>query len=291
MTYDQLLTLEAIIKTGSFKAASEYLSKTQPTLSQAIKKLEDEFQITLFNRENYRATLTKTGEIFYRKSIGALETFRELETFAKELTKEGESEINISLDAICPLEKLSPIFEDFFQPHITTSLNLNIDLLAGLKAKILNKEVDFAIGSLFKDVEEFEYSKLMQIEMVPVISSKFKDEMSNNLSLYRRIPQIILNSSAKKDNKEIVGSFAGAKHWNTSDIFMKEQLICNGLGWGRLPVHQIKDKIDNKTLIEIKDVKEIPKFSVNMYLIKNKTQVLGPTARRLWEYISQTYSQ
>tara|TARA_B100001971_G_scaffold215185_1_gene259353 strand:- start:23310 stop:24185 length:876 start_codon:yes stop_codon:yes gene_type:complete len=291
MTYDQLLTLEAIIKTGSFKSASEYLAKTQPSLSQAIKKLEEEYQIVLFDRDSYRASLTKTGEIFYRKAVGAIETFRELETFAKELSKENESEINISLDAICPLEKLSPIFEDFFQPHITTSLNLNIDLLEGLKNRILNKEVDFAIGSMFKDVEEFEYSKLLQIEMIPVIATKHCESFDETLSIYRRIPQIILTSSANNSNKDIVGSFAGAKHWHTSDIFMKEQLITNGLGWGRLPIHQVEDKIKQGKLVEIENVKEIPKFNVNMYLIKNKTQVLGPTAKRLWEFISQTYAK
>lgn len=290
MTYDQLLTLEMIIKTGSFKAASEHMSKSQPSLSQAIKKLEEEFQITLFDRDNYRATLTTTGKVFYKKAIGAIETFKELETFGMELSKEIEGEINISLDAICPLEKFSPMFEDFFQPHITTSLNLNIDLLDGLKQKVLNHEADFAIGSLSPGLVEFESKKLMAIEMIPVIAKKHLEESKASLSLFRRIPQIILTSSAKADSSNIVGSFAGAKHWFTSDIFMKEQLIANGLGWGRLPIHQVSDKLKSGELVEIKNINEINKFEVNMYLIKDKTKVLGPTARKLWEFISQTYS-
>ena len=290
MTYDQLLTLEMIIKTGSFKAASEHMYKSQPSLSQAIKKLEEEFQITLFDRDNYRATLTATGKVFYKKAIGAIETFRELETFGKELSKEVEGEINISLDAICPLEKFSPMFEDFFQPHITTSLNLNIDLLEGLKEKILNHEVDFAIGSLSEGLSQFDCQQLMPIDMIPVIAKKHMDSSKGSLSLFRKIPQIVLTSSAKKTDRSIIGSLAGAKHWYTSDIFMKEQLITNGLGWGRLPYHQVCDKLDSGELVEINKVKEIPRFKVNMYLVKDKTKVLGPTARRLWEFISQTYS-
>lgn len=290
MTYDQILTLEMIIKTGSFKAASEHMSKSQPSLSQAIKKLEEEFQITLFDRDNYRATLTPTGKAFYKKAIGAIETFRELETYGLELSKEIESEINISLDAICPLEKFSPMFENFFQPHITTSLNLNIDLLEGLKQKLSNHEVDFAIGSLQAGLDEFDYRQLMAIDMIPVIAKKHLKEVKASLSLFRRIPQIVLTSSAKADSSNIVGSFAGAKHWFTSDIFMKEQLIANGLGWGRLPYHQVCDKLDSGELVEIKNIKEISSFKVNMYLLKDKTKVLGPTARSLWEFISQTYS-
>lgn len=47
MTIDQLETLEMIVEKGSFKAAAEALHKTQPSLSVAIKKLEDEFDLKL----------------------------------------------------------------------------------------------------------------------------------------------------------------------------------------------------------------------------------------------------
>ena len=42
MTYDQLLIFDAVVRFGSFKAASEILHKIQPSLSMAIKKLEHE---------------------------------------------------------------------------------------------------------------------------------------------------------------------------------------------------------------------------------------------------------
>ena len=47
MTFDQIEILEKIVEKGSFKAAAEALHRTQPTLSVAIKKLEDEFELLL----------------------------------------------------------------------------------------------------------------------------------------------------------------------------------------------------------------------------------------------------
>ncbi len=70
MTYDQLLTIEAVVNAGSFKAASKILGKTQPSLSAAVKKLEDEFQIKIFSRENYRPELTDQGKGVSRKVQG-----------------------------------------------------------------------------------------------------------------------------------------------------------------------------------------------------------------------------
>ncbi|MBC7465978.1 MAG: LysR family transcriptional regulator [Bdellovibrio sp.] len=65
MTFDQLETLEMIVEKGSFKAAADHLHKTQPSLSVAIKKLEEEFDLKLFNRDQYRPKLTAEGIVFY----------------------------------------------------------------------------------------------------------------------------------------------------------------------------------------------------------------------------------
>ncbi|MCO4756073.1 MAG: LysR family transcriptional regulator, partial [Bacteriovoracaceae bacterium] len=156
MTYDQLVTLESIVNEGSFKAASELLHKTQPSLSTAIKKLEQEYGLQLFSRENYRPELTEVGKAFYKKAQTAMESFRELDTFAKELSLDYETELSLIIDAICPLFKISPALEDFFSKRTSLSFELNIDLLDGLTEKILQHHVDFGIGSFRNPSEDIE---------------------------------------------------------------------------------------------------------------------------------------
>ena len=48
------------------KAANE-LFVTQPSVSSAIKSLEEEFGVNLFYRHNNKLTLTPEGEKFYKK--------------------------------------------------------------------------------------------------------------------------------------------------------------------------------------------------------------------------------
>jgi len=57
MTLDQLRMLVKISETGGL-AAVESLFRTQPTVSVAIKKLEDELGMLLLPRDGYRASLT-----------------------------------------------------------------------------------------------------------------------------------------------------------------------------------------------------------------------------------------
>jgi len=287
MTYDQLVTLESIIKHGSFKAASQHLFKSQPSLSMAIKKLEEEFGIKIFNRDNYRPTLTEEGQAFYSKTLPALEKFNELNLFAKELGAGVEAEIKISLDAICPLGKISTIFKHFMEPHITTSLSLNVDMLDELHRKLVDQEIDFAIGVQFSEHPDLESLPILYTSMVPVISSEFYQKTAATLNDLKQYPQIIVKSSPNASQRKIFGAAKDMKQWFTTDMSMKEKLILNGLGWGRLPMHQIQDSLDSgklKILEVSEDIKSIP---VEISLIRNRKKVQGPNTKRLWDFLAQ----
>ena len=71
MTLQQLNDAIAIAETGSFNRAAERLYITQPSLTSAIKELERELGVILFNRSGKGATLTAEGVSFlpYARSV------------------------------------------------------------------------------------------------------------------------------------------------------------------------------------------------------------------------------
>ncbi|MBC7386908.1 MAG: LysR family transcriptional regulator [Cryobacterium sp.] len=64
MNLDQLEAIDLIAQLGSFRAAAAKLKRSQPALSAAIKNLEAEFGILIFDRSAYRPKLTEAGAIF-----------------------------------------------------------------------------------------------------------------------------------------------------------------------------------------------------------------------------------
>ncbi|MCB1843769.1 MAG: hydrogen peroxide-inducible genes activator [Halioglobus sp.] len=62
MTLTELRYLVALSETGHFRKAAEQCNVSQPTLSIAIKKLESELGISLFERSRHQVTTTPTGE-------------------------------------------------------------------------------------------------------------------------------------------------------------------------------------------------------------------------------------
>lgn len=73
MRIQQLQYLEKIAETGSMNEAAKQLFISQPSLTQAIKELETEYQIQLFYRSKTGMTLTNEGREFINYTRGILD--------------------------------------------------------------------------------------------------------------------------------------------------------------------------------------------------------------------------
>jgi aminoethylphosphonate catabolism LysR family transcriptional regulator len=62
MRYVQLRAFHHVAMCGGFSRAAEALLLTQPAISDQVRKLEEEYDILLFNRHKKQVTLTKSGE-------------------------------------------------------------------------------------------------------------------------------------------------------------------------------------------------------------------------------------
>ncbi len=62
MTLNQLRAFLAAARTGSFTAAAEQLSISQASVSELVRRLEDEHDVQLFSRGNRKLVLTAAGQ-------------------------------------------------------------------------------------------------------------------------------------------------------------------------------------------------------------------------------------
>ena len=96
------------------KAAKE-LFVTQPSISNAIKALEEEFGVNLFFRNNNKLTLTPEGEIFYKSAEELLDHADSVESEFHELRKK-----------VTPIRiGIPPMLGTIYLPELYISLNEN----------------------------------------------------------------------------------------------------------------------------------------------------------------------
>lgn len=72
MKISQLEYFCAVSRYHSITQAAQKLYVTQPAISSAIRELEKEFSVSLFTRSKNHLTLTREGEIFYKKASDLL---------------------------------------------------------------------------------------------------------------------------------------------------------------------------------------------------------------------------
>ncbi len=82
MTLKHLKIFVAVCEQGSTTKASKALFIVQPTISHAIKELENYYNVPLFERLNQRLVLTKIGRELYKKAKEILAGFEEFEALA-----------------------------------------------------------------------------------------------------------------------------------------------------------------------------------------------------------------
>ena len=289
MTIDQLLTLDAIVKQGSFKAASEFLHKTQPSLSVSIKNLEEEFGILIFNREGYRPVLTEAGKTFYKKALSTINEYKKLQKLGNEMGAGNETQIEICIDAIFPIGRIKEVLGKYIDPENSVALNLNTDVLDGVMAKIKNGDVDFALGPATDD-PEIESLQIAEVNLIPVISPEIFEKVGTDLEKLKQFPLIVVESSIRKTYSSIPGSISD-NYWFTTDFYMKQQLIEASLGWGRLPEHQVESSIKNNNLVPLEQFDEIQCKKIPLFILRLKTKVMGPHTKKIWASLADIKSK
>ena len=68
----------AFAQYGTLLKTSEMLHISQPSLSRSMKKLEDEFGVPLFHRENKKLLLNETGKVAAEYARRALDANQEM---------------------------------------------------------------------------------------------------------------------------------------------------------------------------------------------------------------------
>ena len=132
MTLTELRYLVALSETGHFRRAAEQCNVSQPTLSIAIKKLEAELGISLFERSRHKVSTTPTGEQIVDQARRVLQESQNLLHLA-ELGKDPLGS-TMSVGAIftvgpylfprlvSALQKLAPKMPLFIEESYTASL-------------------------------------------------------------------------------------------------------------------------------------------------------------------------
>lgn len=294
MNLEQIEAVLAIIEKGSFRAAAESLHKSQPALSSSIKNLEEEFDIQIFDRSEYRPKLTEVGSVFIQSAKKTLQASRETLKIAQELgLNKAETKIKIAIDPLASVESIEIIAHECARPIVPVVLILDKTVLHGSHSLLLDGSVDLALAPCPHDEDRIEKIVLEKVTLVGAISRKLLQEkrkadaqfLKNNAQVF------VYNKNFDDPNDDGLTPNpiydGGGRKIYVPDHFTKLNLIRNGLAWGRIS----QTEFDQSQDLVLIDHKICGPLELELCLMRSRNRPSGPIARTIWNVFHKLYSK
>jgi len=152
MTLSELRFVVAVAKERNFRRASEKCYVSQPALSLAIKKLEDDLGVRIFERSHTDISATPIGEKIIEQAIKALEEVNHIREIAKQGNNQLSGVFRLGLIYSVGPYLLPEIIPILRKNAADMPLDIEENLTAQLETQLKNGIIDAAIIALPFDV-------------------------------------------------------------------------------------------------------------------------------------------
>jgi DNA-binding transcriptional LysR family regulator len=144
MQLPDLAAFLAVASDRSFSAAARRLHRTQPAISQAVRRIEDELGERLFDRSSRDGTLTEAGRLLQDYAQRLLGLASEAETAVRELQQVRRGRVIIGANEAA-VHSLLPHVEKFAQDHPNVVIDVRRVPSRQIANAVLDRSIDFGV--------------------------------------------------------------------------------------------------------------------------------------------------
>jgi DNA-binding transcriptional LysR family regulator len=146
MDINQLEVLVTVARERSFSRAAEVLDRTQPAISQAVRRLEIETGEVLFDRSSKDGTLTYAGEVLLDYARQMLNLRQAAQNAVHELRDLKQGKVTITANEHTVFYLL-PLIDEFRRQHPLIKVEVQRGVASRIPTEILAREVELGVIS------------------------------------------------------------------------------------------------------------------------------------------------
>ncbi|MCI8279159.1 cidABC operon transcriptional activator CidR [Staphylococcus xylosus] len=257
MEIKQMKYFVEVVKNGGMTQASEHLYIAQSTISKNIKSIEDEFNITLFDRRKKHIILTDIGQIFYDKCVEALAVLDDLSLEMGDVTNLERGHIRVGISAIMNVRLFTESLNEFHNKYP----NVTYEVIEGggkaVESYLNSDEIDVGITTLPVDDDIYHAVPLYNEKLLLVVDkhAKLAKQSSVYLGDLKSEKFIMFHDDYYLKDQIIESCRKVGFHPKTvakmSQITFIENMIRDGIGVSILPESIVRILNDGVVGIEI----------------------------------------
>lgn len=241
MEIRQLEYFLMVSRVNSFTRAAERLYVSQPAVTNAVKSLEDELGIQLFDRSQKQALLTTEGKIFFAHveqiMTGISNTLEEINS----LKNLGAGVVNIGLTSLGGIPSSVFLLKEFVESYPNIKISVREDETEKLQKLLVEDKLDFAFVFSGEEKSALAYLKLPPQELTLCCNRRHRFRRQNVLPLEELLSEPLILHKSTKENlaKKFQNVVAEISHVQTI-----KSLVSAGIGVSILP-EEIFEQDDN----------------------------------------------
>jgi len=291
MELTQLEFFLMVVEQGSFSKAAVHVYRTQPAVSIAIKRLEEEIGAPLFDRSQKTPTLTDAGELFYDYARRILALRDQAQNVVSELRSLERGRVRIGANESTSLYLLPHLILEYREQHPNVKVEIFRYVSERLPREVLDRNVDFAVLA-FEPVDDLlESFPILQDELVLIMRPDDPLAKRRSLKIEELGEQSFVAHNVKTASRlKVVETFA--QHHTPLNITLElatvetiKRFVQLKIGLAFVPRMCVAEELDRGTLATV-PVPELSYFRM-LWVTHRRTTTLSHAAAAFLEILHQ----
>ncbi len=272
LDWNLLRSFVVMVESRSITDAAQRLRITQPSVSTALKKLEEIIGKRLIDRAPGRYELTRAGAVLYREAVEIHGAVHRLSTLMRDMTDEvtGHVRIAVASHVVCPL--FDQVLASFHNRHPRATLSISVLGSSAALASVTARTASFAICLVHRRDPKIEYlrlyreffglfcgpphplfgrARLQQSDLAGHSAVSFETDR-----LHDALRSVTLLRAQSELNEQIIGT--------SSHLEEVRRMVIAGLGIGPLPLHVVARDVSDGLLWRLPPYTNPPAIDVHL---------------------------
>lgn len=178
-----------VAELASFTRAAEKLRMAQPAISIAIRKLEEDLGIPLFNRKDRSVSLTAEGAVFRQHAKGIVAQFHAARRAMEEMKELARGEVSVGIPTMLGSYFFPSLIVKFIRRHPQLQFSVKEHGTRTIQKMLAEGELDLGIVVTENIPETLEVHPFLQQEMVVCVSPDHP---------FARLPRVTFDEFARE---------------------------------------------------------------------------------------------
>jgi DNA-binding transcriptional LysR family regulator len=254
----QLEMFVATVEEGSVHKAARRVYRTQPAVSIALRKLEQQIGAPLFDRSNRNGyLLTDTGETLFRYARRLLNLRDESLSAIQDLHNIQTGRLRIGANESASLHLLPPLVRDFRERYPKIKIEITRQVSRKLLRELRDRNLDFAVLSFLPDGDDVEGTAVARDELVLVVSPRHRLAGAGAVHIRDLAEERFIAHSVRSSSREkVVEAFR--RHETPLNITIEiatieavKKFVARDLGASFVPLMCIREEIATGELVRV----------------------------------------